>query len=143
MLKITRVETVALANAITALSGRAVEASDGDKKVVIVKPYDIDGPTRYALAKNRRALKTTLTEIEDEQADLNTRFGLAKESSPKLEGEALTKARLEFQKAFSTFMRAEVEITEFRLKASDLKINTNQLDPTTIEGLLPILDGEV
>lgn len=137
-MKITLADLMPLAQALIALGGRQVEATNGDAKVVITKPYDIDGPARYAIAKNRSAAKSHLESVDDEREAL-----FAKYAGDATELKAGTKEQRSFNREMTAFLRREVEFNAHRFPISALKIGTNQLDPGVIEALLPILDGEI
>ncbi len=137
-MKITRSDLFNMVQAFGSLGGRMVEASDGDKKTVILKPYDIDGAARYAVAKMKRAAKDIMQAIEDERTDLVAKSGL---EPAALE---MDKAKLAtFKAEMAAYLKEEVEFTEHRIQVGTLKVGANQLDPAVIEALLPVLDGEV
>ncbi len=137
-MKISLSDLHSMNQAFSALGGRQIEASDGDKKVVILKPYDIDGDARYAIGKMRRAAQIHLKKIEEERADLVEASGMP---AAELDKDPVKLAK--FKADMVEFLNTEVEFNEHRIKTSALKIGTNQLDTGIIEALLPVLDGDV
>lgn len=135
-MQLSRQEISNLHAALAGLGGRQVETKDGDKTVVIVKPYDITGTARYAVAKTRRALKATIEAIDAEREALWAKHG--GEPGGKLEGTAAAA----FQRDFAEYLKGTETIEPHRFPVADLKIGPNQLDPTLIEALLPILIDE-
>lgn len=141
-MKITRVEAAALSSSIVAMGGRPTEAVDGDKRVLITKPYDISGAARYALAKNKRLLQPILRDIDDERADLALKMSAHQDGKDMVkDAHALRIEKSAIDKAFNAFLQEEVEFVGIQIDVVGLKLSENQLDPTVVEGLLPILTG--
>jgi hypothetical protein len=139
-MKITLTSLTNLVQALGALGGRQVEASDGDRKVVIVKPYIFDekGQARYAAVKNKAAAKVHLDSIDTERAALIAKHG------PEAHQVEADPAKLKaFRADMAAFLEQEVEFSAHRIPIANLNIGVNQLDCGLIEALLPILDGEV
>lgn len=136
-MKLTYLEAVNLNNALGALSGREVEASDGDRKRVITKPYEIEGRARYAAARTKRALRPLLTAIDEMRADLREKHGI---DAADIDQAAAARA---FEADMQVFIQTDAELNAHDLQLADLKVHTNQLDPSLIEALLPILVGDL
>jgi hypothetical protein len=138
--KITLAALTNLVQALAALGGRQVEACDGDRKVVLLKPYLFDekGQARYAAVKNKAAAKVHLDSIETERAALVAKHG------PEAHQVEADPAKLKaFRADLATFLDQEVEFAAHRIPIANLNIGLNQLDLGLIEALLPILDGEI
>jgi hypothetical protein len=143
MIQITRAEAVALSVSINALGGRHVEVMENDKKVIIVKPYDLTGNARYALAKNKRALTAIMRSIDEERADLNLKRSVPVDAIDRTA--ATTAAEkiedINIEREFRKFLHTPVDFDAYKFNIEGLKVQENQLDPAIIEGLLPVLDG--
>ncbi len=141
-MQISRTDLVNLITSLSSLDGRRAEVSDGDKKAVIVKPYDFDEKhnVRFWAAKMKKAAKPILQEFEDHREALFIKHAGDLVSQIKV-------GSLEqqgFNKDYREYMSETVEFAAaHEIPISAFKLGTNQFDPNLIEGLLPILTGEM
>jgi hypothetical protein len=136
---LSRNAIIALSTALRALDGRKTEVKDGDGRFhVINKPFELPGKTRMAIAKTLRHLRPELEAIDDA-----TRALFKQHAGEKPEITPGTKEHAAFTVEQNALMREEIEVEVNMLPIGDLKIDTNQIDGTVVEGLLPVIDGDI
>lgn len=138
-MKIRRKDLRDLINALKGLDGRAVDIKTADGKAeVIIKPYDLAGNVRYAAIRMLAAAKAPLEAMETEHAAL-----FAKHAGGASKMEETHPGLAAFGKDWNAYLAEEVDFTEHRFKAEDLKIEANALPAQLVAALLPVIEGEV
>ena len=127
---ISRSDVISALNAIGALDSR--------KEKDEVRPYKINGNTRYALAKNKNKLKKIATEIEEERRAL-----FEKHANGMEELAQGSIGHREFSSDFAKYLKETVDVDIHTVDIKTLHIDENQIDASVIEALLPILTGEL
>lgn len=133
---IRRAELHALFHALSALDGRQVIVKDGDGgEAIAVIPYAFDGKTRMKIARARRLARADVEDYNEANNLLIRELdpsGTVKRTSPQWG--TYTERR-------DQLMRAPVEIELPRIALDELKLETNAIPPSVLDGLAPVLDG--
>ncbi len=131
-IQLTKLQVRTLAGCIRLLDGREVECKNADGKETgkLFKPYDLSAKTRYALAKTAANLQPELEAIEK----------AVRSKHAKGAGERLD---VQEERDVLELLQELTEVEVHKLNVSELKIDTNQLPPSVLAGLMPMLEGEI
>ena len=119
-MKLTNLQLRNLYQAIKHLDGRPEQVKDGDGKHVgiLMVPFDMDGKTRLAIARNFGVVEPLMATLDKTLATLKNGDGM-------------------------DLLAAEEEVALKAINVASLKIDTNKLPPSIVASLLPILEGEL
>lgn len=125
-----------LVNALLALDGRQRAVKNGEAETVIIEPYKL-GVARLAIARNVSRLRAVLADFE------KARDGLIREISnggdsidPKANPDGFKK----FTISVNEMLGQEAEVDLEPLKASQLKLDENDINPAILVDMHEIVD---
>jgi nitroreductase len=134
--KITNAQALSMLQALRNLDGRMVIV----KETPVMQPWDFgSGTLRLRIAKNVSALVAVEKAIDD------ARIGIVKEQmkggvdqikpgTPEFDA---------FQKQYADMLNAPAQVELARIRASELKLDKNEIPVTALSALEPILDDDV
>lgn len=114
------------------LDGRAEPVSDNNGKVlgIVIKPYKIDGKSRYNFAKTLRNLRHIVESYEEATKDIETRL-------PGDEHKA------DRNKELRDLLKKKEQVELFKVAIAAIHVDDNQIPSPVITALLPMLTGEI
>ena len=135
-------DALSLLLALRNLDGRAVVIDQGGQKTTVVQPWEFkSGVVRLRIATNLAALSNV------ERAADEARIGIVKQvrkkfNTEKIEGDPA--AFEEFSRLYDDVLKSPAATGELaRIKASDLKLDVNEISVTVLQALTPILEQDV
>lgn len=136
-------DAISLLVALRNLDGRAVVIEQpGGQKTTVVQPWEFkSGVVRLRIATNL-ALLSSVEKAADE-----ARIGIVKQVRKKFNTEKIESdpaAFEEFSRLYEDVLKAPAATGDLaRIKASDLKLDVNEISVTVLQALRPILDQDV
>jgi hypothetical protein len=141
--QITVRDAIALLSALRNLDGRMVVVEQGGQKGTVMQPWEFkSGIVRLRIASNISILAAV------EKAADDARVGIVKQVRKKYGVDQITgesPAFEEFSRLYDEVLNAKAAGTQdlARIKASDLKLDANEISVTVLSALRPILDQDV
>lgn len=140
---LTNSEALSLLQALRALDGRQVVVKQGATESIVMQPWDFaSGTLRLRIARNITALAVIERTVDE------TRINILKELIAKKLGNAdgITPGSPgydEFQKQFLAVLNEGAAADLSRIRASELRLDKNDIPVTALSALAPILDDDV
>lgn len=132
-----------LLTALRNLDGRPVVVEQNGQRGTVVQPWEFkSGLLRLKIAENIAALSVVERAVDE------ARIAIVRQVSKKFEVERIdpeTPAYAEFSKLYQEVLDAPTPGADglSRIKASDLKLDQNEISVTVLAALKPILDMDV
>jgi len=125
-------------NAIQAMDGRITLETDSDgRRAFVNKPYQFDNhKPQYAFSKTAEAIRGEVNALEKATKALLRKYP----SEPK---DRTQEQRDEIDELLSGMAEEETTVKVHKVSIVDLKVHTNQIPPSVIRQLFPMLDGEL
>jgi hypothetical protein len=140
-------QALSILQAMRGLDGHVVTVKQNGVDTQVVQPWDFgSGSFRLRIAKNIAALGQVEQDLE------TTRQGIVREllkSVPDVDGKRPTNIPDgspqydELQRQYREALNAGAAVTLFRVKASELKLDRNEIPITVLSAMEPILDDDV
>lgn len=130
--------------ALRNLDGRAVVV----KENVVITPWDFaSGTLRLRIARNIMALteieKTANDARESIIREILRRMPAGADGKPQNEIPAVSAEAEEFRKQYAAVLAEPTAVTLSRIRASELRLDKNEIPTSTLAVLSPILDDDV
>ena len=147
--KITLAQAQQLSQALRNLDGHLVVIKQNGQDATIMTPWEFgSGSFRLRIANNLTILDAALKTADD------TRIAIVKETLKHISdrtGTAATEIKpdvpenAEFQRQYADLMAQPANGTQDlgRIKVSELKLDRNEIAPTVLAALAPILDNDI
>lgn len=136
-------DALAMLTALRNLDGRPVVIEQNGQKTTVMTPWDFkSGLLRLKIAENIAALSVVERAVDE------ARIAIVKQVRKKFEVERIdqdTPAFTEFSKLYQEVLDAPTPGADglSRIKASDLRLDQNEISVTVLAALKPILDMDV
>lgn len=135
-------QALSMLSALRNLDGRMIVIKQNGADATIMQPWDFgSGTLRLRIAKNVTALAATEAAVE------TSRQNIIKELSKGLKpGASIVPNTPEweaFMQQYADVMASPASVDLFRIKASELKLDKNEIPITAISALAPIIDDDV
>jgi hypothetical protein len=136
-------DALMLLTALRNLDGRPVVVEQNGQRGTVVQPWEFkSGLLRLKIAENIAALAVVERAVDE------ARMAIVRQVSKKFELERIdpdTPAFAEFSKLYQEVLNAPTPGADglSRIKASDLKLDQNEISVTVLAALKPILDMDV
>lgn len=145
--KITNGDALSMLAALRNFDGRIVVIKQGGQDATVMVPWEFNsGTLRLRIARNVAALAVVEKTMED--ARISILKELLKDIPPGPDGKPAqglppgSTAFEAFQRQYAEALNAPAEVTLFRIKASELKLDKNEIPVTALSALAPILDDD-
>jgi hypothetical protein len=145
---LTVAQSLSMLQAMRVLDGRTVVVKQNGGETAVVQPWDFgSGALRLRIAKNTTALAEIEKALEDTRQAIVRE--ILKSMPPAKDGTAPTEIPpgtpqwSELQKQFGDALNAPAQVTLSRIRASELKLDRNEIPGTALSAMAPILDDDV
>lgn len=134
-------QALSMLQAHRVLDGRQVIVKQGDVDIIVPQSWDFgSGTLRMRVARNITALVAVEKTLDD------ARIGIVKEIITTRGVKAILPGSLEldeFQRLYGAVLADGAQVDLSRIKASELRLDKNELPVTALSALAPILDDDV
>lgn len=136
---LTNAEALSLLQALRTLDGRQVIVKQGTNESVVMQPWDFgSGTLRLRIARNITALAAVEKTVDE------ARQGVVKELLKTTTAIAPgTPADDSFRVQIGEILKEGAQVDLSRIKASELRLDKNEIPVTALSALTPILDDDV
>jgi hypothetical protein len=146
--QITNAQALSLLSALRNLDGHIVVIKQAGQDQTVMVPWEFgSGTLRLRIASNVTALVAVEKSVEDARQsivkEVLSKMPAAEDGKPRA---AIPNGSPEFdvfQKQYADMMNAPAQVTLARIKASELKLDKNEIPVTALSALVPILDDDV
>lgn len=139
---LTNAEALSMLQALRNLDGRITVVKQGDKDTTVMVPWEFgSGTLRLRIARNVTALAAVEKAIED--ARLAIVKEILKGSGPDVTTVPEGAPMDSFRKQVADMLGQGAAVDLSRIRASELRLDKNEIPVTVLSGLSPILDDDV
>lgn len=135
-IKLRRVQVQALYGSIRRMDGQVKLVKDSDGRSSIVQE-----PYKFVNEKPVYAFSKTMDSIESEVKAAEKGARALRAAYPFKEEDWTQKDRDEHDERLSAFSDEEVEVEVHKIDVTLLKVHANDIPPTVLRGLFPMLDN--